>query len=729
MAKMLMTLTSVVALAWSGTAQAQNGSLAGEAPPSQAEDAGVATSGDQGDENEIIVTAQRRSQRLVDVPISVSTASLEDLERAGPTSLENLTKVMPGVYLQRSTYGLSPTVRGIGSTLPTSSGEQTVALYIDEIYYPIPTGNVFDLGSVAGVEVLKGPQGTLFGRNATGGAILIRTLDPGFDVAGRFNISYERFDQVRGSAYVNLPLSDTVAFNASAAYRHSRGYIRDLQSGAFTNEGESFVGRAKLLVQPTDNFSITFVAAHSEFDDPTGTDIRNLEPAPIVSALGGPISTDPRRSSFNTEQFIRTRTTEYSARAKLEVDGGTFSSFTALVRNRLAAFSDLDGSYLDQNVDLLTTQKTFMQEVNFASAPDKPLTYVAGLYYFRSTGGLPYIFQNGAPLYFNRFRDWAAAAYLDGTYRIGDFSIIGGIRYTHEKRFAETGFGATEDNGTVGRVQDGSDSQWTPRLGLSYAVGPRSNVYATYSKGFKSGRFDRSTLAGPGVAAEKLDAFELGFKSASRDLSFNAAIFYYDYKDQQVNATVTLPNGGIVTQLFNAPKSESYGAEADATFSVNDNFELRAAVAYTRSRYVEFENAPIYVDDPTNPATLGGLLYANVSGDVSGRTMVRSPKLTASGMVRFHAPVGDGDLLEATLSPYYSSRVYFTFDNSLSQKAYLTLDGAVTLTLDEKMKLSIFGRNLTDRIYRTAAAQNALSLDSSAFAQPRTIGVSLGYSF
>lgn len=724
MTKLVTTLTSVLALTWAGAAHAQT-DPSGAAQPEAVAEMAQETVG----EGDIIVTAQRRSQRLVDVPISVSAASSEDLERAGPASLENLTKVTPGVYLQRASYGLSPTVRGIGSTLPTSSGEQTVAVYVDEIYYAIPTGNVFDLGSVAGVEVLKGPQGTLFGRNATGGAILIRTLDPGLDVAGRFNVSYERFDQIRSNGYINVPLGDVAAFNASVAYRHSRGYVRDLRSGAITNGGDSFVGRAKLLLQPTDNFSIVFVAAHADFDDPTGTDIRNLKPARLVAALGGPIAVDRYHSSLNTQQYIRTRTEEYSARAKLDIGGGTLSSFTALIKNRLHGLSDLDGSYVDQNAELRTNQKTFTQEVNFASDDAKPLSYVAGLYYFRSTGGLPYIIQNGAPLYFNRFRDSAVAAYIDGTYRIGDLSAIAGLRYTHEKRNAETGFGATEATGRVGRVQDGSDSQWTPRFGLSYAVGSRANIYATYSKGFKSGRFDRSTATGPGVAAEKLDAFELGFKTASRDFSFNAAAFYYDYKDQQVNATVTLPGGGIVTQLFNAPKSESYGAEADTSFTVSENFDLRAAVAYTRSKYVEFANAPIYVDDPTNPVTLGGLLYVNVSGDVSGRTMVRSPKFTASGTARFHTPVGDGDELEITLSPYYSSRVYFNFDNSLSQKPYFTLDGAVTLTLDERMKVSLFGRNLTDKIYRIGGSQNVLSLDTASFAQPRTYGVSLGYSF
>jgi len=248
-------LTSLVAVMWAGASHAQI-----SVPASTSiEAAGAATGID-----EIVVTAQRRSERLVDVPISISTASNDDLQRAGPTTLESLTKVTPGVYLQRATFGLSPTVRGIGSTLPDSNNEQNVAVYIDEIYYSVASGNVFDLASVSGVEVLKGPQGTLFGRNATGGAILIHTLDPGFALSAKFNLSYERFDQVRANAYLNVPLGEKVAINGSVAYRYSNGSTRDLKTNRITNEGDNFTARGKLLVKPTDSFSLILVAAHAD---------------------------------------------------------------------------------------------------------------------------------------------------------------------------------------------------------------------------------------------------------------------------------------------------------------------------------------------------------------------------------------------------------------------------------------------------------------------------------
>ena len=244
-----------------------------------------------------------------------------------------------------------------------------------------------------------------------------------------------------------------------------------------------------------------------------------------------------------------------------------------------------------------------------------------------------------------------------------------------------------------------------------------------------SGVFDATTATGPGVKPETVDAFEVGVKSASADFTFNVAGFYYDYQDTQVNSTVSGQNGAVFTQLFNVPKARIYGLEADAWLKLSDNFDVRAAAAYTRSRYREFPNAPGYVDAPTNPSTLGGLLYANVSLDASGNTMVRSPKFTASSTFRYHAPLRDGMDLEVTVSPYYSSRVYFTFDNSLSQKAYVTLDAAATITWNDDLKVSIFGRNITDETYFISKSQNSLSLEAGRFATPAVWGVSVGYAF
>ena len=714
------SFVSIIALAWVTGAAAQ------DATAPRQDSAAEVTDG------EIIVTAQRRSERLVDVPISVTTASVVDIERVGSSSIENLTKIMPGVVLQRASYGLSPTIRGIGSTLPTSGGEQNVSLYVDDIYYPTPSGNIFDLASVAGVEVLKGPQGTLFGRNATGGAILVRTLDPGFTSAGRANFSYDRLGEVRASGYVNIPISDTIAINGAVAYRYADGWVRDLATRNETNQSDSFTARGKLLFRPSDSFSLVLTASHAKLDDPMGTDFRNLRPAPLIANLipAALTSADRRYSSSAVKQFLRTQTDEYSARAKLEIGSGILSSNTALIRNKLDALSDLSGSYIPVNVFFRVRTETISQEINYTSDPVRPLTYVAGLYYFLNKSEVPYLIQDSVPQVNSRGRNEAVAGYIDGTYKFGDLSVTAGVRYSRDWRRSKSAYGRNAPS-TYDRFQAKNGEMWTPRFGLRYALTEDSNIYATYSKGFKSGVFEATSPNGPGATPEKVHSYEVGFKTASSGFRLNAAAFYSNYLDAQVQATVSGSGGGLFTQYFNVPKSRIYGAEIDTWMKLNDNFDVRLAGAYTHSRYVSFPGAPEYVENPLpfslfNPASY---FFVFTSRDASGNNMVRAPKWTASGTFRFHTPVGSNDEFEIAVSPYYSSRVYMSFTNSLSQKPYATVDGTATLTIDDSLKLSVFGRNLTNSNYRKAIGPNALGLENSLFAEPRNYGVSLGFAF
>lgn len=707
-------VTSLVAIASSGAAHAQS------APP-QAGPQGQAAAASEV--TEVVVTAQRRSEALVDVPISVVTASPADLERAGGASIDNLTKLTPGVFFQRATYGLSATIRGIGSTLVTSGGEQNVSLYVDNIYYPTPTGNIFDLASVSGIEVLKGPQGTLFGRNATGGAILVHTKDPGFTTEGNFNASYERFDQMRTSGYINVPLGDKVAVNLSSAYRYSRGYVRDLKTNAIVNEGDNFTIRGKLLLQPTDNFTAILTVAHADLDDPTGSTSQTRQPAPVLLRGNfGPIATDRFESSKSQQESTKTSTEEYSARLKLDLKVGTLSSYTAYLDNALHTKNDLSGTYFPSQITSATLTKTFSQEVNFASPSDKSLTYVAGLFYFDNKTTAPGSTTNGTPVGSSKGEVESISGYLDGTYEIGRWSLIAGLRYSYEKRQVDSAPGKVQP-ASYTRFQDATEKQWTPRVGVRYALAERTNIYATYSKGFKAGIFDAQSATGPGVGPEKVDAFEVGFKTQTPTIAFNAAAYYYDYSGTQVTAVISGQNGVVFSALFNVPKSEIYGAEADANIRINDNFDVRLAAAYTHARYLDFPNAPGWILRP------GAATFANVIVDASGNRMVRTPEFTASSTLRYHTELSGDKTLEVALSPYFSSRVYHTFDNVLTQAPYATLDAIATLSFANRMKVSVFGRNIFDTKYAMRKAQNSLSLDAVVFAPPASYGVSFGYAF
>ncbi len=674
------------------------------------------------EEGEIVVTAQRRSERLVDVPISVTAVSSEQIERAGGASIDNLTKVTPGVFFQRATYGLSPTIRGIGSTLVTSGGEQNVGLYVDDIYYPTPTGNIFDLASVTGIEVLKGPQGTLFGRNATGGAVLVHTADPGFEPAARLNTSYERFGQFRASGYFNLPVTESVAVNGSVAFRRSDGYMRDERTDAIVNEGENFTARVKVLVEPTDNLSVILTMAHANLDDPSGTMTVNLEPAALLNSPAfGPIATDRFHQSRGTTEYTRTSTNEYSLRASLETGAGTVNWYTAYLRNALDTQNDLSATYRPNTYALSSVRtETFSQEVNFASRADEPLTYVVGLYYFKNDTTAPGTFTNGAFAARSEGSVESLAAYLDGTYTIGDWSYFAGVRYSTEDRDVDSQIGAA----LTRRLQSATESQWTPRVGVRYALDEDSNIYASFSRGFKAGIFDGQTLTGPGVEPEAVSAYEIGYKTASADFNFNTAAFYYDFKDTQVTAVISGGGTTVFSVLFNVPQATIYGLEADANWRLNDNWDLRFAAAYTHARYDDFPNAPGWVRLTPTSAT-----FTNVIVDASGNHMVRSPEWTASSTLTYRTFVSEDHELELSVTPYYSSRVFHTFDNALSQDAYWTVDASASLTLGDHARVSIFGRNLTDEEYAMRMTQNTLTLNATVFAPPRIYGVSFGVSF
>jgi len=684
---------------------------------------------------EVIVTAQRRSERLVDVPISIATVSSDEMERAGATSLENLNKLVPGVYVQRDVYGLSPTVRGIGSTLSSSGGESNVPVYVDGVYLPFKATNIFDLASVSNVQVLKGPQGTLFGRNATGGAILLTTLDPSADFEGRMKASYERFGQVRTSGYLNVPIVDGVAANGAVSYRHSDGYIHDERSNDIVNNGKDYSGRFKLGFQPADSLSIVLGAYLSRFDDPTGSSYQAIAPAPFYSLPGidansGPIASDRFHRSHNVEDVVKTQGEQYTGNIKWDMDFATLQSITSRQVGELESVNDLDATYQDAvaaanaSVALKTKFHVFTQEVNITSKPGSTLDYVGGVFYYQQRGDVPYVEISGDPQFTSVGHTTARSAYFDGGYHLGDWVLIGGIRYTNEDREVNTQF---QPEGSGQNVDSVSENVWTPGVGGRYELEARSNVYATYTRGYKAGIFDNTSPTGNKVDPEFVNAYEIGYKTAQQNLSLNAAVYYYDFKDTQVNAVFS-SGGQIYNQLFNVPKSEIYGVDLDGTYRFNPSFDVRASVAYTHARYKDFTNAPGYKLDPTDASTLFGLFYSSISVDASGSQMVRAPEWSGNASFNYHTQFSDAALLDLSLAGSYSSRVYFDFANTLEQPSYLLLDASATLTLNEHLTLSLFGRNLTDEVYYSTYTQNALTT-AATYGMARTYGVSVGYSF
>lgn len=712
-----MTSVALATLMPAGIAAAQTASDESAATAIQDDESAV----DSGD---IVVTAQRRSQRLVDVPVSVTALTSEALASAGITAIDTATKLAPGVVINRNGAYLQPTIRGIGTNSTGPGADPNVAIYIDGVYQSSQTGNIFDLPNVDQIEILKGPQGTLFGRNATGGAILISTLKPSFETKVKANISYGRFNEVRSSAYLSSGITDTLAADLAVYYRHSDGWIRDMRTGVKVNDQYSFDIRSKLLWTPTDNLTVTLGLAHNETSDPTGLAFASAEGNSAGRPLpnSGPIADERGELSHNLLPEIRFKADSVTLNAALDLDFATLSSITAYRRENAFIASDLDSSYAAPNYSQATYHQKFRntsQEFNLTSTPGGAFNWVLGAFYMHERAALPDFYMNNAtgsiPFLRSQITTDAYAGYFDGTYDLGDFSIIGGIRYSTEKKSFEFG----NPGGAYTGGADKRFSSWTPRAGLRYKLSNRSNVYATFSRGFKSGTFNTSSRSTAAVNPEKVDAYEVGFKSSSSVLTFNSAAYYYKYDDIQVTAFDY--NGGI-SRLINAAKAEIYGFDMDGTVHIGSRLDIRAAFAYTHSEYTSFPGANSFTPiAPGNVGNVGTII------DASGAPLLRAPKYTASGSVTYRLPVGDGEVAFSA-TPYWSSRINYSVDERISQAAYFTLDGNIAWKPNENLKISVFAQNLTDKKYASFRTSSALR-DGILYAQPRTYGVAFGYNF
>lgn len=670
---------------------------------------------------EIVVTAQRRSERLVDVPIAVTAISGAKLEESGVTSTAQLGQVVPGLRLDLSGAFFQPTVRGVGSATAGVGLSSNVATYIDGVYRPSPFSTNFELADIESIQVLKGPQGTLFGRNATGGAILVVTEDPRFTPNAHGTLSYGRYNTFRGTVAASTGLTDKIALGLSAVYTRSNGYVKDINTGRNAGDYERYLLRGKLLFKPTED--ISFLLTGERFDSRdnnviayTAFDSRTFARPYVV------VPTDRGQFASDFEPRYRVKRNAVSLRSIFGLGGLTLTSITAYSDDKVPEQNiDFDATALPGlRVNVPFTEKTFTQEVTLASASHQRLTWLAGLYYFRDKGIQPHydVSIGGAPS-FNLFKVGvttnAYAAFADATFAATDrlFLTLGG-RYSTEKQDAF--FQVFPPSPSTKRSE--KFKGFTPRAVIRYEFAPRSNIYFSYNKGFKAGGFAPTTFDLTPFKNEKINAYEVGLKTARRWFTLETSAFYYDYTNLQIaNYTSGV---GVIT---NAAQSKIYGGDLQVTGEVTDRLTLLAGVAYTHSEYTSFPNATFYPGTglPGDPVTVG-------TTDASGNPLVRTPKWTGTFTASYDQPVGTGSL--RFFSNYYlTSGFNFDAPGQFHQKGYGLLSGRITYSPANKAySVGVFGNNLTDKKYLTQVLPFSGAV-LQTYGTPRTYGVELGFKF
>ncbi|MET0984038.1 MAG: TonB-dependent receptor [Steroidobacteraceae bacterium] len=739
--------------------------------------------GQEGGLEEIVVTAQKRTEHAVDVPISMTVVSGDGLEASGVSDMASLSQLVPGLHIDSSGAFFQPSIRGVGTAIAGAGASANVATYVDDIYKPNALSNDFDFIDVESVQVLKGPQGTLFGRNATGGAILVTTKTPSFEPGLEIRAGYGSFNTFNGAFFGTMGLSDRVAASLAVGYSESDGWTDNVFTGKDAAPSENTTARLKLLFQLSDDWKATFAADYNKFDDPSLYAVNAYKGYSNAAAFFGvPMITNKSRKVSLNEDIVH-EGDGYGFDLKLEGDLG-FATFTSL-----SNYHDDDGSEATiQTASIFPpngttpvapfpnylfpltasfgqfgfvgaaswdyTQEVYSQEFRLSHSEDGVLSnWVTGLFYFHEEteykpfnislygpfgpggafeGALPpwpassYVYTGYIHNSTFSAKNRSIAAYADATFDLGKltpslekWSFTAGGRYAKDR----PGVSYKQFFGVPAPVDLGSDkktfSSFTPRAVLHYAINDDSNVYLSWSKGYKAGLFNASGYAADqeAVDPEKISAFELGYKIARSRWRFEAAAFHYDYTDLQVATYV-----GTSAIFQNADKAKIYGADMHWEQLVTDSFTVDLGLAYTHAEYDNFPEATVQTFDPAQGGVVNGV------GDVSGERMQRTPKYSGSLGLTYSLALLEGKLdLNAVYS--YQDDTTFDFAGTLTEDSVGLLNLRAAWTdPSNKWTLAVSGRNVTDEKYLVQVLPNAGGF-GQAWGAPASVMAEVGYKF
>jgi iron complex outermembrane receptor protein len=678
---------------------------------------------------EIVVTAQRRAERLTDVPIAITAITGEALEEAGVQNTMDLTAVVPGLnFTSTGAFG-QPTVRGVGTTVAQNGNEANVAMYIDGVYQPNQVANVQNIVGIQQIEVLKGPQGTLFGRNATGGAIRVTTRAPSFTPTGEFEASYGNFEATRAQAYVSGPLAHNFAANLAVLYTDGGAYTDNVFLGNETSYNDSLTVRSRLLFELSDTSELVLTATYMDRDYPAATLAYPIDGNYTTTLLPGYVGVNDqsREISLTRNSLNDVESRSVALTGSFDLGATTLTTVTSYVDSQVYITTDLDRTNLSiSSLDLPKNMETFVQEFNLVSNGEGPFKWFTGVFYMTDrhtqTNVINLNFAGGARTDSNT-EAWAAFGEVN--YTIGDFTFIAGTRYSYEDREL------IYNNGVNSR--SGSFDNWTPRVGVRYALTDDSNIYATWSRGFKSGLFDGTTTINL-IRPEEIEAYEVGYKYGAGDTSFTLAGYYYDYTDIQFARFD--PTSPSISVLLNAAGAEAYGLEAEYATELFENFDVRVSAAYQHAEYTDFPNAIIYC--PWGPPTLGNELIVpgafnrctgqNNTDGASGNKMIRTPEVTLGLNGVYTIPMASGAEFGISGSIYYSDSFFWSPAERLEEPSHVMINGELSYTLANNVRFALWGRNLADETLMLYVSEAAAG-DSASYQAPRTYGVSIGWEF
>ncbi len=713
----------------------------------QAAGSAASTTSSSSQLDEIIVTAQKREQRAIDTPLSVTALDASSLAQHQVQALEDLQAVSPGVQNGEQFGGNRLFIRGIGLTSFASGADPSSAFYVDGVYIARPAAQLGSFYDVDRVEVLRGPQGALYGRNATAGAVNLITNAPTADFSGYLDETFGNYDlhRTQGAVSGSLNSSGTLLGRVAFDFLNHTGYGYDFGTHHPVNDANRQNARITIESKPNDKVDLKVIGefTHEADDDYyvadfgayPGHTLTGLAPqGPTVPPIpAGIVVADSQNVAANLTGLTNKRTGE-ALTADLGIELNDNLHFTSITGERI--FQRFDAEECDGTSagvgDCAYNEhdKQFSQEFNL-NYHDDHWNAIFGANYFHELlhnfVPVPFtqftnVFGPGVPLYeqVGEMPINAYAFYAQGTYSVvPEFRVTLGGRYSSESR-SSTGHFTGIPPVPVEIDQSKTWRAFNPKIGVEYDLAKDVLWYASATNGFKSGTFDVGQI-NPPIDPEKIWAYETGLKGEflDRRLEFTSAIFYYNYTDLQVNKII-----GLGTLTVNAAKAKNKGIELSTRAKVTDQFTVEANVTYLDATFTQF-NSINPVDTSPNP----------VPQNLAGNLLPGASKESADLALAYQFPLANGGSITAHADALYASRIYFSEFNvqALSQGAVTKINAQLRYDSPSgKWYASLWGKNITNELVATSKIVTVALWGYPIYgsvAPPATYGVEFGVKF
>jgi len=701
---------------------------------------------------EVIVTAQKREENVQSIPIAVTALSEDTIRNANILNIDDIARQVPGFTITNvNPVSPQPFIRGVGSSPGDAGSDASVGVFVDGVFAGRAGGYRTDMYDIQRVEVLRGPQGTLFGRNVAGGALSVFSNAPSDEYAGDLELTAGDYDLWGVKGMLNGPLTDQLAGRLAFSVRQRDGYTDNTVTGSELQDEDNKSVRGRLQWQLSERITANLIGdyAKDKFEGPAARNYAGEDPTDVLASVGlgalapflVPTSADLFKIEADIDGYAKREMYSSTLQVDWETALGTVTSVSGFRHNDFDYYDDLFGLAFqpESGLDPLLTNKTdedtdqFSQELRITSSTGS-LLWTAGLYYLQQDVDQVISFAPlGIPVSYDQQVDTTSyAAFAQATLPLGEqWAVTAGGRYSYDERDfdlvtagTEIGFGLlTPDptNPEAGPVpfnasDDDSWSKFTPKVSIEYTPNDAVFTYFTWSQGYKSGGYNgvstNYTAATTPFDEETVTNYEIGLKADFFDdqMRLNIAAFYMDYEDLQVFVSSFDSTVGLLVD--NAGEADIYGVEAELFYAPNDRLNLTATYAWLDADIGENE----------------------IDTVEEGNSLTRAPEHSASAAVQYRFPISDlGDLL-LRADYAWQDKIFFDPENyELSaQDSYGLLHLRLALQAHAGWEAALWMKNATDEDYWVHAFDSSFGSDLGASAiqgAPQTWGVSGRYSW